>query len=227
MNYLELCKALAREAGVSGSIASVTGQTGELLRLVNWIARAYNDILIAHSDWEFLRADVQFSTNVGSRIYSAAAAGVAEFGEWRFGSYDGWRAYLTEAGTADEQPVSFILYDDFRSTCLYSTQRDQVGRPQVVTEAPDQSLLFWPLPDMQYTIVGEQYRHPAALLDNADVPVFPARFHDAIVQRALMLYAQFEEAPAVFASAQSEYARLLEQLESRYLPSITTSGPMA
>lgn len=225
MNFLDLCKTLAREAGVSGSIASVTGQSGEMQRLVNWVARAYNDILIAHSDWEFLRTDVKFNTNVGSRTYSAAAAGVAEFGEWRF--INRWSAYAAGVGYGDEQPLRFVPYDAFRDMYLFSTQRDQTGRPLVVTEAPDQSLLIWPLPDLAYTVRGEQYRHPAPLAANADVPAFPARFHDAIVQRALMLYAQFEGDSAVFGAAQSEYGRLLEQLETRYLPDITNAGPMA
>lgn len=225
MTYLELCKALVREAGISGTIASVAGQTGELLRVVNWIADAYTDILIAHDNWEFLRTDVNFTTNVGSRSYSAAAAGITEFGEWRFtGS---WRAYSAALGTADEQAVRFMEYDAFRDQYLYASAREQTGRPLIVTEAPDQSLQFWPLPDAEYVIVGEQYRHPAELTGNADLPVFPARFHKAIVQRAKMLYAQFESDAATFASAQSEYARLLEQLETRYLPNITAGSPMA
>lgn len=225
MNYLELCQELAREAGISGSIAAVTGQTGEMARVANWIRKANRYILNKHEDWKFLRADVSFPVILGNVEYSAGALSLADFGEWKL---DSFRAYLTSIGFADEQPVREVRdYDAFRDYYIIGALREQEGRPQAITQTPGRSLRIWPVPDDAYTIVGEYYQAPADLAANADVPVFPAKFHDAIVWRALMFYGEYEGDATVFAAAQTEFKRVLAKLESLYLPSIEAGGPMA
>lgn len=225
MNYLELCKELAREATVSGTIVTALSQSGEVGRVANWIAKAYLFVQTAHTDWNFLRNDVGFDTIADKGGYSALEAGVTELGEWMFAS--GWRCYNTAQGVADEQPVRFMPYDKFRQRYLYGTARTMQGRPQVVTEKPDQTLLFWPLPDDAYTIVGEQYHAPYRLTANETIPCFPAKFHDVIVYRALMLYGEYEGDPTVFSSAQNEYNGIITKMEALYLPDWENTGAMA
>lgn len=225
MTFLELCQDLMREAGISGSLASVEGQTGEAQRVVNWIAKAYRLIQNAHVDWNFLRANIGFDTAPTNGTYSAASAEVAGFGEWCWSS--SWRSYRTTTGVIDEQPLRFMDYDAFRDTYDFGANRLVSGRPQIVAELPDQSLQLWPIPDASYTIVGQQYRAPLALTANTDVPIFAARFHDVIVQRALMLYGIYEGDATVHAAAQAECMRILGQMESFYLPDITIGEPMA
>lgn len=225
MNFLELCQELAREATVSGTMVTAIGQTGEFGRVANWVAKAYRFVQNAHTNWNFLRNDVSFGTIVGKGSYTATEAAVTVFGEWLFSS--GWRCYRTAIGTDDEQPVRFVPYDQFKQRYLYSTARNMVGRPQVVTERPDQTLLFWPLPDEQYTIVGEQYRAPYRLAVNDDIPIFQAKFHDVIVYRGLMLYAEYEGDATVFSSAQNEYNNLITKMEQLYLPDWEPSEAMA
>jgi hypothetical protein len=226
MNYLELCQKLMRRAGISGTIASVVNQSGELLRVVDWVAEGYRAILNLHGDWEFLRADVTFLADTVNTIYTPAAASVAEFGEWRVVDSD-WRAYNKAIGVADEQPLVYVDYDKFRRVYQYGTQRTMTGRPQVFTIRPDQSLQIWPMPDAEYYIVGEQYRYPADFATNGDAPIFKAKFHDAVFYRALMLYAEYEEAGTVHAAAQAECLRIVGTMEDAYLPELEASGPMA
>lgn len=220
MTFLELCQDMAREAGISGGVTSVVSQQGEAQRVVNWVAKAYRYIQNLHPDWKFLRRDVSFTTSVNAAEYTATAAGVpaGEFGEWSFVSQ--WRCYGVDAGVGDEQPVYFVEYDKFRHTYGYGNQRLQTGRPQVVTVAPDQSLIFWPKPDAEYVIVAEQHRAPHRLVTNDDAPIFAARFHNAIVYRALMLYGQFEGDATVMAVGQTEFQRDLAPMENFYLPSM-------
>jgi hypothetical protein len=225
MNHLDLCKALAREAGISGSIPSVTDQAGEALRVVNWISEAYREVLNAHSDWEFLRADVTIAVGTGNRSYTAAAAGIPDFGAWRFKAV--WSISLTGSGTIDEQPLIYLPYDRFRETCLFGGKREVAARPSTIAQGPDQSLLLWPLPDAQYNVYGEYFRQPVDLIKNEDVPAFAARWHRIIVHRALMLYASFEGDAGLFASAQTNYARMLEQMENSHLPEFGVCGAMA
>lgn len=224
MTFLELCQDLVRKAGISGSLVSVDGQSGEALRVVNWIAEAYQIVQSQHSDWTFLRTDVAFGTIAGN-TYMAAAAGVTEFGEWHFAG--GWRCYQTALGFADEQQLRYMQYDEFRNRYMYGANRDTTGRPLVVTERPDQSLVLWPTPDAAYTIVGEQHRAPHNFVANADVPLFAAKYHRVIVYRALMFYAEYEGDATTFAAAQSECARLIGMMEGQYLPEWELPGTLA
>jgi hypothetical protein len=226
MTFLELVQDFMREAGMSGSIVSVQGQVGEAQRAVNWIIKGCRSIQLEHPDWEFLRADVTFNTTVPNNRYTAAAAGVANFGEWRFRG-DDWRCYTAATGVMDEQPVRFEPYADFRRNYMYGANRLSSGRPTVVTQAPDMSLMFWPTPDAAYTIVGEQFQAPVDLVNNSDAPPFAARFHGVIVYRALMLYGEFEGDQSVLAYAQGECDKILAKMESVYLPQWEAAGPLA
>lgn len=220
MTFLELCQAVAIEAGISGSIVSTANQVGEAQRVVRWVARAYKYIQNLHEDWKFLRNDVSFPVAAGGTgIYSATDAGVANFGRWCF--LDRWRSYATASGYADEQPIDYVPYDEFRRVYGYGTARQQTGRPTIVTVRPDQSLQFWPIPDNGYTIVGEQFRTPAVMAADSDTPIFEARFHDTITYRALFYYGEFEGDATVLGTSQTELARELEPMESYYLPKMT------
>lgn len=225
MTFLELCQRLADKAGITSAIPSVTNQVGELKRVVNWIAEAYEYIQNKHTDWEFLRRDVLFTAAINKATYTPAEAGVPAFGQWRF--IQRWRSYRDAVGVADEQPIEYVPYDAFRDRFMFSTSRLMVGRPTVVTEAPDQSLIFWPIPDQVYIIVGEAYRSPAVMVANSDTPIFAARFHNVIVHRALMFYGEYEGDPNTFGAGQTECARVLSMMESVYLPEWHTPGPMA
>lgn len=222
MNFLELCKALTREAGISGVIVSTSDQVGEAGRVVNWITKAYKYIQNLHPHWQFMRRALEMGVTNGKASYTAAELAVADFGEWSFAKQ--WRSYRAELGYGDEQPVQVVDYGYFTNVYGYGNSRLQVGRPQVVTVAPDQSLMFWPIPDASYTIVGEQYRAPHQLAADADLPIFAARYHDAIVYRALMMYGEFEGDATVIATGQSEFMRELAPLEASQLPVISMSG---
>lgn len=225
MTFLELCQAMVRKAsGISGTIVSVDGQSGEAARVVDWVATAYLYIQNLHADWKFLRNDVQFNTVAATQRYTCTAAGVANLGEWLFAP--GWRCYATAIGVRDEQPVRFLDYDSFKQRYLYGANREVAGRPQVVTEKPDQSLLFWPTPDAVYTVIGEQYRSPHLLVANADKPLFAAAFHDVILHRALMMYGAREGDQTEFAAAQNEANRIIGQMESKYLPDWEQAEPL-
>jgi hypothetical protein len=225
MNFLEICQSIVREGGISGSLANVTGQSGEHLRVVNWANGAYRYILNMHKEWKFLRKDLAFPVIVGTAEYSASAMSLADFGEWKL---DSFRAYTTDIGFADEQFVRCVRnYDDFRNRYMMGAMRSVTGRPQLVAEKPDQNLRIFPIPDAAYTVTGEYYRVPADMAVNADLPIFPARFHKAVVWRALMFYAEYEGDASLFASAQTEFGREISQMELRFLPDMEASGPMA
>jgi hypothetical protein len=127
----------------------------------------------------------------------------------------------------DEQPLEYVDYDRFRDVYQFGANRLQPGRPTVITQAPDNSLIVWPTPDQPHTIVGECYRSPAIMTANGDLPIFAARFHNIIVHRAMMFYGEYEGDPNSFGTGQTECARTLAMMEDVYLPEWQNAGSMA
>jgi hypothetical protein len=210
MNFLELVTDLAREAAIPGTIPSVSGQTGEAGRAVNWVLRAYRKIQGAHPYWRFMRREFAHAAGAGINNLTATAMGLTTFGKWRA---DSFRAYKTSIGVADEQVLTMITWDQMRDTYLMGAQRTMTGPPQYIAVKPDQSLQVWPTLAEGYTIVGEYYMAPQTMAANADEPVFPAAFHDAITWRALMYYAAYEGDASLYATAQNDFNEEFAKLE--------------
>lgn len=213
MTYLELVQDLVREAvGLSGSGPTTTsGQSGDMLRAVGWIDRAYEDIQNLRADWRFLRRDVSFTTAAAQQSYEPAS----DIGEWKRGSF---RVYPTAAGVASETPMAEYEWDDFRATFLFGSTRTRQGRPTALGYGTDRSLLLWPIPDATgYTVVGEYYRAPHEMTADDDEPIMPTKYHRLIVWRALNFYAGHAASAETFAQAAQEYRRLLAMMRGTEL----------
>lgn len=222
-NFLELCQKLRQEAGISGTgPTSVLNQSGEMKRIVDWIARAYEDVQNAEGQWNFLRRDFTFPTIQGVQAYTADSVGLPEHESWLDQSF---RVYLTEMGYDDEVWIKYWPWESFRDAYIRSGNRDTVGRPIAWTIRPeDQAVMLWPLPDLDYTIVGEYMRRPAVMAASVDVPLFPRQFHDVLMWRALMWYGNYESAPELYATGRGEFERMMNRLRRDQLPQITLGG---
>lgn len=212
MDFLSICRRLKREARVSGATntpASVTGQSGEMLNLVEWVQSAYQDIQNDQPEWEFLRADFSFQTVSGASSYSPVAAGLTELLKWRVRDEYSIRCYLNCVN--NEQPIIPISWEEMRSR-YFGSNRTQTGRPVECAVKPDNSLIFWPVPNGIYTVVGEYYKQPQTLTANTDIPIFPGAYHMALVWLALRYTAAYQAAPEKYAHSDNEYSRLLNAL---------------
>ena len=217
MTYLELVQALVREAvGLSGTgPTTVAGQTGDMRRAVDWVARAYQDIQNLHADWRFLRRDVSFTTVAGTQTYNPAD----DIGEWKRGTFS---QYRTAQGFGTEVDLSEYEWDDFRDQFLFNAIRSQQGFPTAIGFGTDRALHLWPIPDDGgYTITGEYYRVPHVMVDDDDVPIIPEKYQMVIVWRALTFYAGHAAAPETFAQGQQEMRRLLSMMRRTELERIT------
>ena len=222
MNFLELCKRLRSEAGIAGSGPVTTAnQTGELLRVVDWVKDAYTDIQDKRDNWDFLRLDFSFNTTAGTAEYPKTT--VTQLATWK---RDSLRCYLTSSGVNDEIYLKAEPWNSFRNFRLRGANRDASGRPLYFTVKPDKSLVFWPKPDNTYTIVGEYFRKAYTFSSDTDEPVFD-RHHLAIVYNALMRYAAYVGEPALYARAQNEYNRHINKIERDYTPAIGMASPLA
>jgi hypothetical protein len=54
MTFLELCKRVRADAGISGDMATVLNQQGMMAKLVNWVRQADLDIQRMHTSWAFM-----------------------------------------------------------------------------------------------------------------------------------------------------------------------------
>lgn len=224
--FLELCRDLRREAGVSGTDlmpASVLNQTGEMRKIVEWVLKAYTAIQNLHQTWDFLREDFSFSTISGTANYTKGAVNLDELGRWKG---DTLRCYLTATGVSDQQELEYVPWEEFRASYSLAVLSTQSQRPVVVTVRPNQSLTFWPIPDADYTITGEYFKRAQTMTENADEPLIPEEYQEAIVWRALMYYGAERAAPEKYSHGETEYKRVLHALELDNLPELTMADPL-
>lgn len=215
---------MRREAGQAGSgPTTVVSQTYELLRTVEWVKSAYQDIQNLHAEWNFLRADLTFQATASDNIYPIADISATEYGEWQ---QDSFRSYLTSSGVAGEQFMEWLDWPDFRDKYVIGSNRTQEGNPRYIAQKPDTSLILFPTPDAAYTINGEYFKRAQVMSVDADEPLIPTKFHMIIVWRALMYYAGFTSAPDLYEIGQREYKNMLFKLESSQLPRIRLATPL-
>jgi hypothetical protein len=222
MNWLAIAQRIRQECGIPGNGPSLlTGQSGELARVISWMSSAYEDIQATHSTWEFLRFPFSFVTAVGVDIYGASQHLITDLSEW---DLDTFRCY---SAIEDEQPLDFYPWEQFRDTWKLGTSRARSGRPICFSVKPDNTITFDCVPDAIYTINGEYYKLPVAIGAEADSPIFPAHHHMAIVYRALMMYAAREAEPDKYAFGMDEYRKILARMEITLLPIIEEGPPLA
>ena len=227
MNFLALCQRLVSEAGISGSLTSVVSQTGENLRVVNWVNSAYEAIQNAQPSWKFMRHGFTVNTVINQDAYAytactdtTLASAIVNFGRW---DTDSFKIYLTSV--SDEIEVPFLDYMSWRSR--YRVASQTAGRPTDATTLPDDKIGLGPKPNAVFVFSGDYYRSAKTMSVNTDDPIIPSQYHMVIVWRALMLYAAFEEAGSLYQTAMVEYNKINRMLELNQLPPIVMAGPLA
>ena len=209
MNLLQLVNQARVECGVSGpALATAQNQTGESGRFVSWVVQAWTDIQTSKEDWLWMREPFNFNTVSGTWEYSATAAGLTNFGNWK---RDSFRASSAGQNYRDEQLLNYMEWTTFRNLYRYANK----------------DLAFGSIPDAVYVIDGEYYTQPVTLSADADVPLLPSRFQMAIVYRSMMYYAGYESAPEVMSRGEFEYRRLYMRMEIDQLPTLISGPPLA
>lgn len=220
MTFVELVDRLRELAGVSGTVLTVAGVSGEYRRLVNWTASAWMDIQNLHSSWHFLREDLSFTTTVGQTDYTLAQMHAQYLKQL---DVDTIRIEQTSVGMSDRQDMVSMDYRTFRDTYRFNVL--QTGRPTNFAQNPKtRGVLLSHSPDVEYTITGEYWRSPILLTSNYDVPALPEEFHMLIPYWALSKYAGFESAPEAKQEAIENVSRILSSLENNQLPDIELAG---
>ncbi len=230
--YLQLCQKLRQETSDSGTGPSaVTGNTGELNRIVGWVADAYTELQQDREDWLWMRKSFTVPTvaSTGSYAYNAtslvdtvSAVAITRFARWYPLAF---KAYLQSDGVGSEYPLIWLEWERFRRIYRYGTQTD--GQPAHVSVDPTQAFVLGPKPSAVYVVSGDYQIGPQTLAANGDTPEMPSRFHYLIVYEAMSKYGGNRVAPEAMLRAVSEGGRLRAGLERDQLPAITFGQSLA
>ena len=229
MNFLQLCQRVRSESGgVAGTTTTpttVTGQLGQLQRIVNWTNDAWRDLWLKHDDWLFRRGSFTLPLAASDNDYAASdcTPALTDCAEW---DDETFRIYLTSATYTDETFLSRMDYRVWRDVWAVGNQTP--SRPNQVSVKPDKHLGFGPVSDAIYTVTGEYFRAFTDMDADTDTPTgLPTDFHMLIVYRALEKYAAFEAAPEVYAAHKANHVIMERKLERQQLPEWTTGRPLA
>jgi hypothetical protein len=202
MNFLQLAQRLRQETGTSGAGPStVTNQIGDYKRLVDWINLAYQEIQNKWLDWKFLWAEGEITVVTTTRDYDLP----------------------TDCAMLNEDSVylagkklEYVPYDLFRRD---KDSWDQPGEPSHFTLLPNDTFRLLPTPVVTGGTVRFEYqRSGMQMVANDDSPLIPPRYHDTIIWRAKMFWAEFEHADAEYRAALQNFQQAMLRLEANQAP---------
>jgi len=224
--FLELCKDVRREAGISGTGPSaVTGQTGEMARVVEWVNAAWVSIQNSQRYWRWMRSTASATTTTGDNSYTYSDFSITSFGFFHPQTFS---IYTTSVGQGDESILSYMPWDLWYQTYNFGGGASIQNRPAHVSIDPSNNVRLGPKPDSTgYTIRCEYQKAATEMSADADEPEMPARFHSAIVWWALRHYALYQSAPEVLERAGRELRTVMAALKADQLPDIYFAGPLA
>lgn len=232
MNFLALCKAVARDSGTVAGVpnfTTVAGATGRIEQVVGWTADAWVDIQNARNDWLWMRRTFEKGLLADTAAYTPASWALTRVSRWlpdRI-NYNTMSLFDPAVGRTDEQTLRMISYDRWREMYDRGTHDNQ--RPSHWAVSPTNELLFGPTPDKVYTVRGEYRVKPQVLTLDADEPEMPDEYHRAIVCYAIRLMAGSDEAFQARGNYAAEYAILSNALIREQTPDIDlwAAGPAA
>lgn len=227
---------MRRECGITGTgPTAVTGQTGQLEKVVNWVADAWNDIQMRNIHWRWMRCGFTFNTSASDGTYAytdvtdtKTSAVIARFARWWADDASApFKCYLTSAGVSAQYRLEYIPYENFKYHYKFGAQQSLTGRPVHVSVDDDDQIVIGPNPDAIYTITGDFQRGPQTLTADGTTPDMPSRFHDLIVYYGMQRYAGASIAPEVMAIADLQVSRLMPALEQSQLPQVSFGETLA
>jgi len=229
--YLKICQKVARETGaIFGTRpTTVINQSGEELKIVEYVNDAWNRIQNHLGSWDWMYREFEAQSAADTVRYTAAGWNITSFAEWvvdnpQMGRYPA-TIYLTATGKADENQLRFMPWRNFKA--VYDIGVHTAGRPTEYAVSPAGEFCLGPTPDAAYTVRGEYRLNSQTLALNADVPLMPARFHDLIVDYALELYNGHDEAMTAFANSRARRSSGGQSLIRDCTPPIELGDPLA
>lgn len=223
MTFLELCVRVAEKCSITGTISTTVSQTGEFLRVVNWVNEAWRDIQLSQSNWDWMADDFSFQTVAGQQSYTPTTIGAAEFSKWL---PDTFRIYLTSTGVSDDTFLTESSYQSFRDLYMFGVQA-QNKPSEFAIKRNGKNILLGSIPDAIYTVYGEYQRRATLLAGDDDEPDMEEEYHMLVVHGARMKYAAYESAPEVWDEAKLDYDRMMSRMAEAHIDELGLGNPLA
>lgn len=120
----------------------------------------------------------------------------------------------------DSNRLRYISWADYQK--YVNGSNGTFGTPCFIAEAPDGTFAVYPHPNTAYRVAFEYTIAPQELELYDDEPSGLApQYHDAIVYRAMMNYADFDNQPHVYARGERRYGLLKNRMERNLMPTPT------
>ena len=202
MTFLELCQRLQRETGTGGSaMTEVTGHTGALQRIVDWINSAYKDIQNKWLDWKFLWAEGTIALVNGTRDYDPPA---------------NTALLLEDTFFIGDEQLEYVPHEVYRRD--RPAHDGETGTPTSFTILPNGKVRVFPTPTASGTVNLEYQKTGLAMSVKTETPVIPTAYQDVVWILGKWYWAVFEESELEIRAADILYQAALKRLEANQLP---------
>lgn len=202
MTFLELCQETRRRCGVQGSgPPAVTGQVGIMEGIVKYVSNADVFIQSIFSDWKFLWSEWPINLAVGAYRY----VGPVDLGLWDIESFviNKDTDYASELVFIENPPKTLSRSSD---------------SPTAFWINPDNSVIIDSLPAEVETLSASYWKKPYRMTENSSISPIPSQYHDIIVWRACIEFAEEKEHTAFLQSSTAEYNAILPALIAHSAP---------
>lgn len=207
MNFLEICRRVRQDSGISGDIAAVTGQQGILAKLVTWVQEADLEIQRSKTEWSFMWRRTLANLVVGKNEYLPADLNMQPFANLE--------TLFVGTKELSEVPWAQLEHD------LLSNGGAPTGEPCSYALSPDGYIVFNRSPLVVAVVNIRYHLLPQRMTINTSVSPIPEDYHEAIVQKALQSYARHEQDDQLQRDAITAFDGLSKEMAARYLPKIT------
>lgn len=230
MTFLALSQRLLQECGGSGiGPTSVSNQSGEQKRIVDWISTADEDVQRLRNDWLFMRSGFTVNTVSGTAAYAhgdctdtTSGVPIAAFRDW---DKDTFKIYLAASGVAGERPMDYLDYASWYA--IHNTGTQTASFPTNFTVLSNRAFSLGPKPDGVYVVTGEYQKSVTTMTANTDVPVYPSEYHMLPLYLAMMSYGVYAGATEIYQAGSNKYKKMLAEMERTQLPEMQLGGAWA
>jgi len=238
--YLKICQDVARECRVGGGAdpspqpLSVTGQRGELNRIVHWVRNAYEEIQNARN-WRWLRKKFVVDTVAGTATYAPGvctdvddAALITRFKTWRLDDRrNPPKIHLKTTGVGGQVFLSWSMWDNFSYLYETGTLQTQTSQSIHITVNPEDQFQLGIVPNDIYVVSGEYHKSAQILTNDTDIPEMPVDYHNLIMYKAMKYYGLSESAPEIIIRADDGIRLVGNQLNRNQSMPFRMGGPLA
>ena len=159
-----------------------------------------------------------FATVSGTREYTLSTLSI-DSGANQLAMWDR-KSFVWQPATDEAVPLTELDYKRWRRNQRLGASGSLVNDiPSRIVIKPSNDIVFEPTPNGTGPVTADYWKEPQGMAANADTPPYAARHHRIVTVRAKMMYAEYEDAPEIYQSAEKEYKDYLERLKGAELPS--------